>query len=168
MRLLAVTAASTLALAATPAFGQSAPELVRVELARPGTVLEATEAWSNWHTYWTNRSVVCIGPCVAQVPSAMMYRISGPDMPPSSHFSLPARERVRLDVSPGNSFEHAVGAVLTLAGGLSAAGGLITLLAGNGSKPEVVGGVAFLGAGAVVLGVGIPLLLASMTTVHFE
>jgi hypothetical protein len=168
MRLLAVTAASTLALAASPAYGQAAPGLVHVELERPGTVLESTEAWSNWHTYWTSRSVVCFGPCVADVPADLMYRISGADMPPSSHFSLPARERVRLDVRPGNSFEHAVGGLLTLAGGLSAAVGLVTLLAGDGSKPVVVGGGTCLGLGAGALGVGIPLLLLSMTTVHFD
>jgi hypothetical protein len=31
-----------------------------------------------------------------------------------------------------------------------------------------VGGVTFLGVGALVLGIGIPMLLASMTTVRFE
>jgi hypothetical protein len=167
MRRVALALLGIFALAGTAgdAFGQATTE---VELPGPGMVLQATDTWANWHTYWTSRMVVCAAPCTAVVPSDGTYRIVGEAMPPSAPFTLPLRDRVRLEVGRGSRALHDTGGVLLLVGGVTALVGAM-ILAGSGKTTDTdVGGLVTLGAGGVMMGVGLPMLLSSATTVHFD
>lgn len=138
-----------------------------VTLDRPGTELQATEAWANWHARWTSRRVVCDAPCTAIVPLALTYRVVGEDMSPSSSFTLPARERVRLDVVPGNRGASEAGGMFTILGALGGIGGAMWLASG-GTKGSDLGPLVVLGVSVAFAGLGLGLLLSSGTAVHFQ
>ena len=154
---------------------QSAPDAptaparatTEVKLDQPSMVLQATDAWANWHTYWMSRQVVCSAPCVAVVPREGTYRVVADGMLPSSLFSLPARDRVRLEVHPGRRGAHDAGALLMIFG---ACVGLVgaAVLAGGGSKATEIGGGVSFGAGTAMVGIGLSMLLSTGTTVHFD
>jgi hypothetical protein len=160
--------AVTFAMIARPAHAQSAPGMIEVELERPGTVLQATEAWTGWHTYWTSRAEVCAAPCRAEVPRELKYRVVGDGFPPSAVFSLPGRDRVLLSVTPGDTRVHDGGGLLTLVGAIAASAGAVTAMTSSGDKGSMIGGLVCLGVGGVALAIGIPMLLTSATTVRFE
>jgi hypothetical protein len=158
-----------LACASLPAYGQSAPLTTRVELDTPGMVLQATDAWANWHTRWTSRSVICAAPCVADVPLELRYRVVADEMPPSPPFSLPERDRVLLHVHPGSAGRHDAGAMLTLLGGITALVGTMVIWGNHGGKGGAgLGGIFAAGTGVAMMGIGIPMMLTSGTAVTFD
>jgi hypothetical protein len=157
--------------AAGLAHGQSSPATTEVELKEPGTVLQATDTWTNWQTYWTSRSVVCFAPCKAVVPRDGKYQIAGvvgADIAPSSPFSLPKGEDVVLQVHRGSAAAHQGGGLLLVLGGISGfiGGMMLASSSGNGGTP-VAGAITF-SAGALMMLVGLPILLSSGTTVDFK
>jgi hypothetical protein len=149
------------------AFGQSLPATTQVQLKDPGTVLQATDAWTNWHTYWTSRTVVCAAPCTAVVPRDGTYRVVGDDMPPSSPFRLPEGEEVLLKVHRGNPGAHDGGALFLVLGGITALIGTM-LLVGNADKSRELAGVITLAGGGAMMGLGLPMLLSNGTTIEFN
>ena len=111
---------------------------------------------------------MCAAPCTADVRRELRYRVVGDGMPPSSTFSLPDRERVLPKVTPGDAGVHDGAGLLTLVGAIATAAGGVTALASGGDRGSMIGGLTCLGVGIVAMAVGIPMLLASATTVRFE
>ena len=166
-------------LVAAPAYGQEAPppehEAARVVLDEPNTALRSVVDYHTGRGWWYGARMVCAAPCTARVPIDGTYQVVGEGMPASALFTLPRdRQDVRIDVHPGNAAAHDVATVVLIVGSVLAGVGLV-LLAGDAwagttslSRPEMQTGLALAGAGAVGLGVSIPLLIANATTVRFQ
>ena len=165
-------------LVAAPALGQEAPperEAARVVLDEPNTALRSVVDYHTGRGWWYGARMVCAAPCTARVPIDGTYQVVGEGMPASALFSLPTdRNDVRIEVHPGNAATHDVATVVLIVGSVLAGAGLV-LLAGDAlagttslSRPDMQTGLALAGAGAVGLGVSIPLLIANATTVRFQ
>jgi hypothetical protein len=142
---------------------------VELRLEEPGAVLQRTERWQTLHVYWTGKLELCAAPCTVRVPRDMPLRVLGQDFPPSGVFSPPASgDRYLLQVHKGSAGAHNGAGALMVVGGISAAAGAVALVSSGGARTADVVGVALLCLGAVGVGVGLPLLLSSGTTVKFE
>ncbi len=107
---------------------------------------------------------VCSPPCQRRLPRAALFRITGAGITTSAAFSLPAkRPAVTLDVKTGTARWYWTGIVVSALGGSFLLGGAAPplLMGGSFSTPQKILG----GAGAVMLGVGLPLWIMNRTTV---
>jgi hypothetical protein len=163
---------------------------VEVQSTRPGTVLQRLSAagaldvgYSSWgggrYALLEVFSPVCMAPCTATVPSSSIYRIGGPGIVASRHFSVPY-DGARLDVSAGSSGARVGGFVLLFTGiGAVAAGGIIALAGAITPDPAhpgqtradssllAAGGITAV-AGVVMLAFGIVLIATSGTSVRLS
>ena len=115
---------------------------------------------------------VCVAPCNVKVDPNAIFRVGGVGVAPSRDFVLPAqRKELRLQVSAGSGPAYDLGLGLTTTGALFAGIGVIPLVyAGsltNTSAEETVRGlgVGILGAGVLMLAIGVPLWLLGKSTV---
>lgn len=138
---------------------------VELRLTEPGAVLQRYDWRRDAYSIWTFSGVVCNAPCDARVSRDAKYRVLGADFPPSGRFSPPSTgESFQLDVHKGNRSVGDAGGILTILGGVSGGAAVATLAFGKAD----VGTVILSCIGIVGLAVGIPALLTSATTVHFD
>ncbi|MGH7293866.1 MAG: hypothetical protein ACRELB_02980 [Polyangiaceae bacterium] len=163
---LAVLCPSRIAVAQQPERGA----MTRVELDQPETSLRQVVSYFTGSGWWYGQRVVCSAPCDMRVPTGATYEIVGDGIATSSPFELPRRSDVILQVRPGDATGRNIGGVLAVAGGLALAIGSVALIgaASSDHSGTVTGGLVGVGAGALLLGVGLPLMIANATTVRFE
>src|SRR5579883_294240 len=128
---------------------------------------------------WPRDNLVreCGAPCDTSVDATATYRIVGAGVTPSAPFTLSAgAPEARLRVHAGSATMRFAGFVITLLGApFVALGGSFAIIGGTMSQPSAraaetasgfqTAGYAMLGAGLGALAIGIPLLIASRTTV---
>jgi hypothetical protein len=122
----------------------------------------------------------CIAPCDVKLDPHYSYRVAGDGLTPSRSFGLPRdRDRVRLSAEMGSSSGRLGGFVLTGIGVGSALLGGAALIASPilesqdaGSKGfrsvVLAGGVIFLAAGVVEMGLGLYLWATNGSTVRAD
>lgn len=148
---------------------------------RVGVVIEhrvnAVEGWQTTlgvpvYTSTQQWEPVCVAPCNVKVDPNAIFRVGGVGVAPSREFVLPAqRKDLRLQVSAGSGPAYNIGLGLTTTGALFAAIGVVPLVyAGsitNTSAEDTVRGLGagILGAGVLMLAVGVPMWLLGKSTV---
>jgi len=121
---------------------------------------------------WTD---VCAAPCGIAVNPAATYRVGGGSLRATAPFTMPRSSGpVLVDAKMGSNVKHWVGVGLTIAGGVNLLGGAVYLIAaqnatgtiGDVSKKDyfTVYGVVGLVIGAVLTGIGIPLLVGGSSS----
>ena len=119
---------------------------------------------------------VCVAPCVADLDRFSSYRVARENHVADTHsFTLPQnKDRLHLQIDPGNLLLHRIGHRLIVAGTAAAivGGGLLTLAPNiddpKDEKDMRTAGFITAGAAVVLLGVGIPLYLLTRTHVTSE
>lgn len=142
----------------------------------PGVLLErrqnASEGWSAtiWpgYAYVETWEVACVAPCKTVVDAASTYRVNGSGVATSRNFTLaPGRDPLRLTLVPRSAVLHATGIVLTFLGGVLALAGGASLasspaISDTTAAADVRGlGWVGLGAGALLMAIGIPTWMAT-------
>lgn len=182
-------AASLLALVLAAATGVSrlahadpTPVEVTVNADAPHVVLEkresVTQGWQltvvGFPTYvvaveWRQ---VCVAPCTVELDPSASYRANGDGVATSSSFELPpGKNEVKLKVHARSSFWYGTGIALTATGGplalLGAAGLFVAPSLTDSSAEKTLRGFggSLLGAGVLMMIVGLPLWLGGSSTV---
>lgn len=118
---------------------------------------------------------VCHSPCARRVgiDPAASYFVAGNGVTGSKHFTIPDKDRVTLQVKPGSKVMWGSG-IVTEAFGISAVITGIILFAvgasesGDSRKALFAAGGGTLGAGVVMVGAGVPLILFGRTEVKVK
>lgn len=164
---------ATLALAAAwprSAAAADAAPTVHVQLDQPGTALRAVESYFTGRSWWYGQRIVCSAPCVANVSGSATYQIVGDGIATSTSFRLPARNDVLLRVKPGDATAYDLGGIFAIGGAfaLVVGAGILIVAGTHASSGEVASGAGVLIAGALGLGIGLPVMLSNATTIRFE
>lgn len=159
------------------------PQVHVVVDGEPGVLLErrqnASEGWSAtiWpgYAYVETWEVACVAPCKTVVDAASTYRVNGPGVATSRNFSLPqGRDALRLHLVSRSAVLHATGIVLTFVGGILALAGGASLasspaISDAAAAADVRGlGWVGLGAGALLMAIGIPTWVATYSYARTE
>jgi hypothetical protein len=123
---------------------------------------------------WTD---VCAAPCGIPVNPTGAYRVGGGALRATDPFSMPRSSgTVLVQAKMGSNVKHWVGVALTIAGGVNLLGGCLYLVAaqnatGNLGTTDVtkkdyytVWGIGGLALGAILAGIGIPLLIGGSSS----
>ena len=122
------------------------------------------------HTKNQTWEQVCVAPCRVDLDRFSSYRVAKANgMPSTREFTLPpGAPSLRLQVEPGDLLMHRIGGRLIALGTAASivGGALITTASKFDDEKEVrVAGIITGGAGILLLGIGIPLLIVSQTHV---
>jgi hypothetical protein len=122
----------------------------------------------------------CVAPCELKLDPHYAYRVAGDGLTPSDSFALPRnKEKVTLSAEMGSSTARLSGMALTAIGvGSTLLGGTALVLSpvfesqdvgSKGFRTAVLaGGVVFLAAGVLELGMGLYLWMSNGTTVRAD
>jgi len=122
----------------------------------------------------------CVAPCEVRLDPRYSYRVAGDGLTPSGSFALPRdKERVRLSAEMGSSQGRIAGIVLTTVGvGTALLGGTALVLTPIFENQEVgsktfrsallAGGVVFVSAGVLEMGLGLYLWATNGTSVRAD
>jgi hypothetical protein len=122
----------------------------------------------------------CVAPCEVKLDPRYSYRVAGDGLTPSSSFALPRdKDRVRLSAEMGSSQGRIAGIVLTTLGvGTALLGGTALVLTPIFENQDVgsktfrsvllVGGVAFVAAGVLEMGMGLYLWATNGSSVRAD
>lgn len=107
---------------------------------------------------------ICSAPCERRLQRAALFRITGADITTSRTFTLPPdRPDITLEVKTGLAHWFWTGVIVSAVGGSFLLGGLVPRLALGGSFSTTQ--KVLVGAGTVMVGVGLPLAWFNRTTV---
>jgi hypothetical protein len=117
-------------------------------------------------------SPVCMAPCDVSVTPGE-HRLAGPGYTPTSDFIIQGSKRLRLEPHLGLSSFRWLGLASTIAGGVLFIDGALFFALGEegvGNNPHgfVIAGAVMAPVGAILLAVGVPLLVASMSSVKIR
>ncbi len=122
----------------------------------------------------------CVAPCELKLDPHYAYRVAGDGLTPSDSFALPRnKEKVTLSAEMGSSTARLSGMALTAIGvGATLLGGTALILSpvfesqdvgSKGFRTAVLtGGVIFLAAGVLEIGMGLYLWMSNGTTVRAD
>jgi hypothetical protein len=185
-------AASPPAPAQTPVPAPTPSELrarrvaVDVESSRPSAVLERRVTTNDssgvwlvfpWRSHASEWEQVCVAPCrAAELDRYSTYRVAEANHLTSSRpFTLPqGGDAVHLKIDAGDATWHHVGRTMSALGGAALIVGVALLVAAptiessSRERDYRVGGGVTGGAGLVLMAVGLPLAIATQSTVYAD
>jgi hypothetical protein len=171
---VALSVAAAVALAPTAGRADEAPwHRVWIESRTPELELSVIDA----HGKVRGR---CRGGCVVELPAGeFALEVNGGDRFVSTRRTFEVEGPTSVEVSPGRSTPHVVGVVTAYVGAIACVAGLgLRMIAGFAERPTLedarrlddrakVGGIMAI-AGAVTFAIGLPLAIATRTTVSTQ